>query len=89
MELEAINDKIKYGYICIIQIMNLIYIGSGENSNNKDRLETHLYELFNKISFFFKKKGEPLTRKLFKANNEFILHIYISLISLKCRFMTF
>jgi len=35
-------------------------------------LETHLYELFNKI-----KKGEPITRKLFKAINDFILNILI------------
>jgi len=72
MELEAINNNIKYGYIYIIQIMNYIYIGSGENANNKNRLETHLYELFNKL-----KKGEPLTRKLFKAIEDFILNISI------------
>jgi len=35
MELEAINNKINYGYIYIIQIMNSIYIGSGEDANNK------------------------------------------------------
>ena len=52
--------------------MNFIYIGSGENATNKSRLETHLYELFNKV-----KKGEPLTRKLFKAINDFIFHISI------------
>ena len=52
--------------------MNFIYIGSGENSNNKNRLDTHLHELFNYI-----KKGEPLTRTLFKAINEFILNISI------------
>ena len=72
MELEAINNKIKYGYIYTTQIMNFIYIGSGENANNKNKLDTHLYELFKRI-----KKGEPLTRKLFKAINEFILHMSI------------
>ena len=72
MELETINTNIKFGYVYIIQIMNLIYIGSGENANNKNRLETHLYELFNKI-----KNGEPITRKLFKAINDFILDISI------------
>ena len=49
MELEAINNKINYVYIHIIQIMNFIYIGSGVNANNKNRLDTHLYELFYKI----------------------------------------
>ena len=49
MELQAINNKIKNGYIYIMQIMNFIYIGSGENANNKNRLDTHLYELFYKI----------------------------------------
>ena len=49
MELEAINNKITYGYFYIIRIMIFIYIGSGENANNKNRLDTHLYELFNKI----------------------------------------
>ena len=29
--------------------MNYVYIGSGENANYKNRLYTHLYELFNKI----------------------------------------
>ena len=43
--------------------MNMIYIGLGENANNKDRLDTPLYDLFYKI------KGEPLTGKLFKAIN--------------------
>ena len=62
MELEVINNKIKHGYIYIIQIMDYVYIGSGENANNKHRLDTHLYELFNTV-----KHGEPLTRKLFKA----------------------
>ena len=47
MALETINNNIKHGYINIAQIMNLIYIGSGENSNNKNRLD--LYELFNKV----------------------------------------
>jgi len=61
-----INSNIKYGYIYIVQTMNYIYIGSGEDTNNKSRLDTHLYELFYKI-----KKGEPLTRKLFKAMNLF------------------
>ena len=72
MGLEAINNKIKHGYIYIIQIMNYIYIGSGENANDKNRLDTHLYELFNKI-----KNGEPLTRKLLKAIKECILNISI------------
>ena len=67
MELEAINNNINYGHIYIIQIMNLIYIGSGGHDNNKNRLETHLSELFYKI-----KKGEPLTRKLFKAITDFL-----------------
>ena len=49
MELEVTNNKIKLGYIYIIQITNMIYIGSGENANNKNRLDTHLYELSNKI----------------------------------------
>ena len=49
MELEAINIKIENEYIYIIQTMDFIYIGSGENANNKDRSETHLYELFYKI----------------------------------------
>ena len=53
--------------IFILQIMNMIYIGSGEHANNKNRLDTHLYELFYKV-----KKGEPVTRTLFKAINEFI-----------------
>ena len=43
-----------------------------ENANTKNKLDTHLYELFNKIE-----KGEPLTRKLFKAINELILKISI------------
>ena len=30
MYLEATNDKIKYEYIDIIQILNFTYIGSGE-----------------------------------------------------------
>ena len=72
MGLEAINNKMKYGYIYIMQIMNLIYIGSGDDAKNKNRLETHLYALFYRI-----KKGEPLTRILFKAIHEFILDIYI------------
>ena len=46
MELEVVNNKIERVYIHIIQIMNLIYIGSGENANNKNRLDTQLYELF-------------------------------------------
>ena len=29
--------------------MHFIHIGSSENSNNKNRLDTRLYELFNKI----------------------------------------
>ena len=62
----------KYGYIYIIKVMNIIYIGSGENANNKNRLDTHLYELFNKI-----KNQEPLTRKLFKAITDSILNISI------------
>ena len=49
MELEVINNKIKHGYIYIIQRMYYIYIGSGENANNKNRLDTLVYELFNKI----------------------------------------
>ena len=49
MESEVINNKIKHGYIYIIQIMNMIYIGSDENANNKDRLDTHSYELFDKV----------------------------------------
>ena len=52
--------------------MNLIYIGSGETANNKNRLDTHLYELLYKV-----KKGEPLTRKLFEAVNEIVLNISI------------
>ena len=48
-------------------MMTFIYIGSGEHANNKNRLDTHLYELFYKI-----RRGEPLTRKLFKAINEFV-----------------
>ena len=63
-------EQVKYGYIYIIKIMNFIYIGSGENHNNKNRLETHLTELFYKL-----KNKEPLTRKLFKAINDFILDI--------------
>ena len=35
MELQAINNTLEYGYIYIIQIMNSIYIGSGEDANNK------------------------------------------------------
>ena len=69
------KDSITYGivvYIYIIQIMNYIYIGSGENANNKNTLDTHLYELFNKI-----KNGEPLTRTLFKAIQECIANISI------------
>ena len=42
MALETIHNNIKHGYIYIIQIMNLTYIGSGENANNKNRLNTHL-----------------------------------------------
>jgi hypothetical protein len=72
MELEAINNPKKYGYIYNIKIMNYDYIGSGEDANNKNRLKTHLYELFNKIN-----NREPITRKLFKAINEFILNIAI------------
>ena len=41
MELNIINNNIDYGYIYIIQIMNYKYIGSGENANNKNRLDTH------------------------------------------------
>ena len=67
MELEVSNNKIKHGHIYIIQIMIVIYIGSGESANNKKRLDTHLYDSFYKV-----KNGEPLTRKLFKAINEFI-----------------
>ena len=70
MDLEVINNKIKHGYIYIVQIMNYIYIGSGENANNKCRLYTHSYELFIKVE-----NGEPLTRKLFKAIQECILDI--------------
>ena len=68
MELEVINNKIKHVYIHIIQIMNMTYIGSGENANNNNRLYTLLYELFYKI------KG---ARKLFKAITELILNISI------------
>ena len=39
--------------------MNLIYIGSGENSNNKNRLDTHLYELSNKT-----KKRKTITKEI-------------------------
>ena len=46
MELKAINNEIRYGCTYSIQITNFIYIGSGENANNKHRLDTHLYELF-------------------------------------------
>ena len=49
MEVEVINNKIKHGYIYIIETMNMLYLGSGENANNKNRLDTHLYELFYKI----------------------------------------
>ena len=42
MELEVINHKIKHGYIYMIQIMNMMCIGSGEDANNKNRLDTHL-----------------------------------------------
>ena len=49
MELEVIINKIKHGYIYSIQIMNMIYIGSYENANNKNRWDTHLYELFYKM----------------------------------------
>ena len=52
--------------------MSFIFIGSGESANNKNRLETHLYEIFNKI-----RNGEPIARKLFKAINDFILDISI------------
>ena len=45
MELEAINNNIKYGYIYTIQIMSFIYIGSGEDANNKSKLDKHLYEI--------------------------------------------
>ena len=78
MELEAINNKLKYGYIYIIHIMNLIYIGSGEIANDKNRLDKHLYEVFYKI-----KEGEPLTRRLFKAINQFILDFLYSMTSIK------
>ena len=44
MELAAINNKIKYDYIQIAQIMNFICIGSGEHANNKNILDAHLYE---------------------------------------------
>jgi hypothetical protein len=54
--------------------MNVVYIGSGENANNKNRLDTHLCELFNKI-----KKGAPLTKTLFKAINESILNMSLYL----------
>ena len=47
MELEAINNKIKYGYIYTTQIMNFIYIGSGEHASNINGLDTHSYELLN------------------------------------------
>ena len=67
MELEVINNKIRHVYIYSIQIMNYIYIGPGEDANNKNRLDTTLYELFYNI------KGEPLTRKMFIAINEFVL----------------
>ena len=49
MGLEAINNKIKYGYMYSIQIMSLTYIGSGEDASNKNGLETHLFKLFYKI----------------------------------------
>jgi len=62
MDSEETNNKIKHVYIYIIQIMHYIYIGPGENANNKKRLTTHLFELLNKV-----KHREPLTRKLFKA----------------------
>ena len=52
--------------------MNVVYIGSGEHASNTNRSNTHLYELFYKM-----KKGEPLTRKLLKAINEFVLDISI------------
>ena len=55
MDLEVINNKIKHSYIYIAKIIEYFYIGSGEHANNKNRLYTHLYELFNKI-----KNGEPL-----------------------------
>ena len=48
MELEAINNKINYGYTYSIQIMSLIYIGRGADASNKNRLDTHVYELFNR-----------------------------------------
>ena len=35
MELEAINNPKKYGYIYNIKIMNYDYIGSAEDANNK------------------------------------------------------
>ena len=73
MELKIINNNIKYCLIYIIQIMNYFYIGSGEDANNKNRPDTQLYGLFYKV-----KKGEPLTRKLSKAINEFVLNISIT-----------
>ena len=63
-------EQMKYGYIYIIKIMKFTYIGSGENHNNKNRLEIYLTELFYKL-----KNREPLTRKLVKAINDFILDI--------------
>ena len=33
----------------LYKIMNYIYIGSGQNANNKNWLETRSYELFNKV----------------------------------------
>ena len=72
MELEAINNNINYGYIYSVQIMNFIHIGSGEDANNKIRLDTRSYELFYRIN-----KVEPLTRKLFKAIHGFILDFFI------------
>ena len=50
MELEVINNKIKHVYIYIVQIMNMIYIGSSENPNNTNRLDTHSYGLFYKFN---------------------------------------
>jgi len=49
MVLEAINNKLKYVFFYVVQIMNFIYIGSGENANNKNRLDTCLYVLFDKM----------------------------------------
>ena len=59
--------------MCIyLYYTNYEFIGSGEDANNKNRLDTHLYEIFNKI-----KKGGPFTRELLKAINDCILNISI------------